>query len=378
MTAILLHGSTSRHPALRHEVPLEIIDPFLVVADGDRVRVMTNMLERARIERALPGAEILQMDELGLYDLIDEGMPRDDAEMEVAVRALREWGVTEALVPPDLPVGVADRLRSEGVTLTVDPATFQLRRRAKSAAELEGIRRAARAAERGMAVGAQLIHGADRVDGRLVHDGAPLTSEIVRQAIRDECAAAGAPAPPDIMVVSLFSDGGHDPGSGPLPADLPIEIDLWPCDEASGCWADMTRTFVGGEVGEATARLRDTVAEAHEAVIAAARPGVTGRALYDIACDVIEAAGHPTQRTRKEGETLLHGFYFGLGHGVGLEVHEPPALGLSGQDELIAGDVIAVEPGIEGQPDVGGVRYEDLLLITEDGCERLTQFPYDL
>ena len=151
------------------------------------------------------------------------------------------------------------------------------------------------------------------------------------------------------MVVSALSEGGgHDPGSGPLPADLPIEIDVWPCDEASGCWADMTRTFVCGEVTSDVAALRDIVREALEAARAAARPGVTGRALYDAAAEVIERAGHPTQRTREPGQTLTHGFYFGLGHGVGLEVHEPPRLGLGGDDPLVAGDVIAIEPGIEG------------------------------
>ena len=76
----------------------------------------------------------------------------------------------------------------------------------------------------------------------------------VRAAVRAACAAEGAPAPPDIMVTSALSGGGHDPGSGPLPAGLPIVVDLWPCDEQSGCWADMTRTFVAGEVtGEVAA-----------------------------------------------------------------------------------------------------------------------------
>jgi len=179
--------------------------------------------------------------------------------------------------------------------------------------------------------------------------------------------------------VSLFAGGGHDPGSGPLPAGKPIEIDLWPRDEASGCWADMTRTFVGaGEVTDEIAALRDIAREALEAARDAARPGVTGRALYDAACDVVERAGYPTQRTRKPGETLAHGFYFGLGHGVGLEVHEPPGLGLSGHDELVPGDVVAIEPGIEGIEGIGGVRFEDLLLITEDGSETLTDYPYDL
>ena len=151
-----------------------------------------------------------------------------------------------------------------------------------------------------MAVAEELIHGADR-GGRLHRDGEPLTAETVRAAIRAACAAAGAPAPPDIMVVSVLSGGGHDPGSGPLPSGLPITVDLWPRDEASGCWADMTRTFVGGQVTDGVVVLRDVVREALEAARSAARPGITGRDLYDVAADIVERAGHPTQRTRTPG-----------------------------------------------------------------------------
>jgi Xaa-Pro aminopeptidase len=97
-----------------------------------------------------------------------------------------------------------------------------------------------------------------------------------------------------------------------------------------------------------------------------------------IACEVFDAHGYPTQLTKKPGEVLTSGFFHGLGHGVGLEVHEPPGLGLAGDDTLVAGDVIAIEPGIEGIEEIGGVRFEDLLLITEQGCETLTRYPYDL
>jgi Xaa-Pro aminopeptidase len=305
-------------------------------------------------------------------------MPRDEAELEVVVRALERWGVEDAVVAPDLPVALADRLREAGVRLTIDARTVEGRRRAKTPAELAGIERAQRAAEAGMAAGERLIRAATSEGGRLVHDGEELTAEAVRAAVRAACAAEGAPAPPDIMVVSANSGGGHDPGSGPLPAGLPITIDLWPRDEASGCWADMTRTFVAGEVSPEVAAVRDVARDALEAARAAARPGITGRALYDIAAEIVENAGYPTQRTRKPGETLTRGFYFGLGHGVGLEVHEPPGLGLAGTETLVTGDVIAIEPGIEGLEGIGGVRFEDLLLITEDGCETLTEYPYDL
>jgi Xaa-Pro aminopeptidase len=375
---LLLYGDTVRSPALRPEVPLEIVDPFLYVARGDDAFVLTNALELARIQAALPRALVQLRDAFGWFELIEEGMPRDEADLEVSVRALREWGIDAAVVPGELPVAVADRLRAEGLRLEVDSRAVQARRRVKSPAELDGIRRAQRAAEAGMAAAEELIRSASHAGADLEHAGEPLTAETVRAAVRAACADAGAPAPPDIMVVSLRSAGGHDPGSGPLPARLPITIDLWPRDDASGCWADMTRTFVNGEVTPATAELRDIARAALEAARAAARPGIGGRALYDIAAEIVEQAGFPTQRTRTPGETLSHGFYFGLGHGVGLEVHEPPGLGLAGGDALVAGDVIAIEPGVEGIEGVGGVRFEDLLLITEDGCETLTDYSYEL
>src|SRR4051812_33445527 len=363
---------------MRHEVPLEIIDALLLVVRDERPLVLTSTLEAERVARVLPGAEIVTFQELGFHDLVEQGMSWAEADAETTVRALRRWGIQEAVVPPDLGVGLADRLRAEGIALTVDGEAVGARRRVKTPAELEGIRRAQRAAEAGMAAAERLIRGAQQDGGRLRRDGEPLTAESVRAEIRVACAAAGAPAPPDIIVASGLEAAGHDPGSGPLLAGMPIMIDVWPRDEASGCWADMARTFVAGEVTPAVAAVRDTVREALEAARAAARPGITGRELYDVAADVIERGGHPTQRTREPGAVLTTGFYYALGHGVGLEVHEAPNLGLSGREALVAGDVVAIEPGVEGVEGVGALGFEDLLLITEDGSETLTDYAYDL
>jgi Xaa-Pro aminopeptidase len=326
-----------------------------------------------------PDARLVDLDACGFRQLVRDGLAWQEALLEVVQRAAVDAGLRSAAVPPDFPLAVADRLRAAGIELTVDADLFAERRRAKNDAELAGIRRAQRAAEAGMAAAAALLRAAEPVGGRLVLEGAPLTAERVRAALRRACADHGAPAPPDVMVTSTLSGGGHDPGTGPLPAALPITIDLWPCDEESACWADMTRTFVVGAVNDDVAGLRDVVLEALEAARAAVRPGATGRELYDLACDVIERAGHPTQRSAPTGTSLEHGFYFSLGHGVGLEVHEAPFLGMPvGEAPLRPGDVVAMEPGIENLPGLGGVRYEDLVLVTEDGSETLTQYPYDL
>jgi Xaa-Pro aminopeptidase len=377
---LLIHGDTESSATLRHEVPVAIGDPFLYLEADGRRTVLTNVLESDRIARAAPELERLLDDDLGRDELIAEGRSWAEVELELCVRAAAALGIREASVPPEFPVALADRLRGMGVVLTPDEAVFAQRRRRKTATEMAGIRRAAAAAVAAMGAAARLLREADIVGDALVRDGEPLTAETVRARIREVCVRAGAPAPPDIMINAVGIDPpvGHDPGSGPLPAHVPIEIDLWPRDEESSCWADMTRTFVRGEVSGPIAELHALVLDAHERACAAVRPGVTGVELHGLACDVFEAAGHPTQRTKAPGQTLREGFYFSLGHGVGLRVHEDPSLGRTGIDALIAGDVIAVEPGTV-RPGIGGTRVEDLLIVTEDGSERLTgEFAYGL
>ena len=379
MQGLLLAGDTERSAALRHEIPIAIIDGLLFAEAGGRRYVLTTRLERARVERELPDAEVLDYFELGYKDLVADGLTSTVAGREIEARAVQQIGIREAIVPGDFPLGLADRLRRDGVVLTVDDPAVERRRRAKSSVELEGIRAAQRAAEAGMTAARDLLARAvPAAEGRLEVDGEPLLAEEVRRTLRAACAEHGAPCPPDVIVSSVWEGGGHEPGSGPLPTGLPIHIDIWPRHEESACWADMARSFVVGEPAPEHAELIAEQARlsrtALEAARAAVRPGVRGRDLYDIACDVIESAGYPTQRT-SDGE--VDGFQYALGHGVGLEVHEPPSMGLAGQEPLVPGDVIAVEPGVWDKR-VGGVTFEDLLLVTEDGFETLTQFPYDL
>jgi Xaa-Pro aminopeptidase len=380
MRGLLLYGDTERSPALRHEIPVGIIDSLLFAeVDGQRY-VLTSFLERDRVKEALPGAELLDYVQLGYRDFVGRGLSMLEAGREVEARAVQQIGLREAIVPGDFPLALGDRLRQDGVVLTVDDAAVELRRRAKSPRELEGIRAAQQAAEAGMAAAAELLARSEPgADERLVLDGEPLLAEHVRAAIRAACDEHGAPCPPDVIVASVWQGGGHEPGSGPLPAGLPITIDVWPQHEESGCWADMGRTFVVGDpapehadlIAERGELARTALEQAKEAV----RPGVTGRELFDASCELFEAAGYPTQRTAQPGED--DGFQHSLGHGVGLEVHEAPSLGLAGRDPLIAGDVIAIEPGLSDGV-IGTVIFEDLVLVTETGCEVLTRFPYEL
>jgi Xaa-Pro aminopeptidase len=379
MRGLLLAGDTERSAALRHEIPIAIGDPLLFADVDGRRYVLTTRLESDRVQRELPDAKMLDYFDLGYKELVESGLTMHEAGREIEARAVRDIGIDEAIVPGDFPLALGDRLREEGVVLTVDETAVALRRRSKSLVEIEGIRIAQRAAEAGMAAASELLARAQPgAEGRLEVDGKPLLAEDVRAALREACAEHGAPCPPDVIVASVWQGNGHEPGSGPLPAGLPIHIDLWPRHEESGCWADMARTFVAGEAvsehAELIAEQDRLVRQALDEAKAAARPGITGRELFDATCELFESAGYATQRTSDGGE---NGFQYSLGHGVGLEVHEAPGLGLSGRDPLVPGDVIAIEPGLWDER-AGGVCFEDLVLVTEDGHEVLTEFPYDL
>ena len=371
---LLLYGDSERSPALRHELPIAVGDPFLFAEVDGRAYLLTNSLDRVRMAAARADAVLIDYDELGFDQLTASGLPSEQIRLELISRAAAKTGVQAAIVDFDFPLGVAERLHADGIELIVDEPAVQLRRRVKTDAQLAGIRRAQRSADAGIGAAATLLGRCKATDGELTLDGEPLRAEDLRAEIRQACTRAGAPASPDLMVVSVWQGLSHDPGEGPLPVGLPIQIDLWPKDEESGCFTDMTRTFVAaGDPPAEIERQELVVNEVRERILDAVGPGVLGRDLYALACDVFEREGYATRRTTP-GD---NGFQRSLGHGVGLAVHEPPGLGRSADQPLLAGDVIAVEPGL-WDTELGGYRYEDVLLVTEAGCETLTDYPYQM
>jgi Xaa-Pro aminopeptidase len=139
----------------------------------------------------------------------------------------------------------------------------------------------------------------------------------------------------------------------------------------------MTRTFVVGDVPDELAEWHRLVKESLDASLAALREGASCKAVFDLSCEGFEAAGYTTPRTKEPGKPLDEGFISGLGHGVGLEVHEQPVFSRTSRESLLAGDVVTVEPGLY-RPGFGGLRLEDVVLVTADGYENLTRYPYDL
>ena len=373
---VLIVGDTYGTPELRHEVPIGILDPFVYVEVDGRQIVAISTMESGRIESLGTSLEVRTLEEFGADQLRRSGLDIHTFANELTLQIVRGLGVAHASVPRRFPLGIADKLRADGIELTVDQKLFDDRRRVKSEHEVAGTRRAQRASEAAMAAAVDLLRRSEPDNGGRSIDGQQLTCELLKERI--QTVLIGQEARTNEIIVSHGPQTavGHDGGSGPIGADDVVLIDLFPVDVESACFADMTRTFAVGQVADELREWHALCKRALDLAVAGVRPGVNGGDLHREVCALFADHGYPTQVTKKEGEVLRDGFYHALGHGVGLEAHESPGIGMVGE-ELVAGDVIAIEPALYRRG-WGGVRLEDLLLVTEHGCDVLTEFPYDL
>ena len=361
---------------MRHAVPLGVPDPFLYAEKNGSRHVFTSAMEATRV-RELGLFDVHVHEELGLDELIASGVDPRELDAQLSLRAVGSLGLKRASVPAEFPVWLADRLRADGVELAVDQDLFDDRRRAKTEAQLAGMKRAQRAAEAAMDACRELLRCAEIRGDDLLLDGEQLTVERVKADMSVAFAAQDTTADEYIVAPGPQGAVGHDMGSGPIRPGTPLVVVIFPRDNASAVYTDMTRTFVVGDVPEDVREWHRLCKEALDKAVAEISAGVEARAVFDLTCDIFEAAGEPTQRTKQPGETLGDGFFHGLGHGVGLEVHEEPSMGRLANKTLVAGDVVTVEPGLY-RAGYGGVRLEDIVLVTENGAEVITDYRYDL
>jgi Xaa-Pro aminopeptidase len=373
---LLIHGDTVRSPELRHEVPVPIPDAFLYAEKGDRRVVILHSLEIPRVREEAPQLEIVPLEQLGTDELFAQGKQAWEIELEVAMRACRELGIDHATVPPSFPVAHADHLRANGIEIAVDRDLFSNRRRSKNETELQGIRRAQRACEAALDAARELLRAAEPNGAGLEVGGEPLTCERIKRVIEDVFADHDVEGSDMIVAHGSQTAVGHDSGSGQIAPNEPIVFDLFPRDKATGCYSDMTRTYVVGEPSDELKEWYTLVKQALDSSTAEVKPGVNGNTLFREVCEHFQQAGYKTQLNKEPGEVLEDGFFHSLGHGVGLEVHELPYMGRTGQD-LVPGDVITIEPGLY-RSGYGGLRLEDIVVVTDDGHEVITDYPYDL
>ena len=372
----LIYADSIRDPDLFVATGVSIVDPFAYVeTDGKRV-IVTSELEADAARRNSSATDVWTGSEFGARELVKGGMSYEMASLEVVRRALEKLGVTGVTVPPSFPLELADYLRGHGLTVEADRKVFEMRRRVKDARQLEGIKTAQRATEAAFARAVEVLGSSSPGGDGLVFEGETLTAERLTGELEDVLRAHGCEGEPPLVGNGPTGANVHEHGSGPIRPHESVIIDIFPRHIASRYHADMTRTFCFGEAPEQLRHMYATVYEALRVSEDRIAAGVNGRVVWEAACDAIEAGGYRTTRGLADGESLDEDFFHGLGHGVGLEVHEAPNMGLAG-DDLIAGDVVTIEPGVY-RKGFGGVRLEDLAVVRDDGAEVLTDFPYDM
>jgi len=252
------------------------------------------------------------------------------------------------LVSPTLPAALL-RALEESARVIVDTGTIDQMRAKKTPEEIRLIQTVQKKTERAMAYGISLIRNATVKKGVLYHDGMPLTSELVRTAMHKQLMDDGCRAVETIISCGEDTAFPHIIGSGPLKSNEPIVIDMFPRDEATGYYADMTRTVSKGKPDQQIIDMYEAVKEAQQIGISHIKAGVPGADAHTAVVDYFKSRGY---------ESDTRGFIHNLGHGVGLQVHEFPTVGPAG-GALEAGFVVTVEPGLY-YPGVGGIRLEDM------------------
>src|SRR4051794_23903296 len=272
-------------PELRHEGPIAVPDEFLYAEEDGRRVVVVSSLEAARIGEADPGIEVMPYEAFGLDELMASGTSRSEASLQMYVRACRELGIAGASVPATFPLELADRLRESGVEVTADRALFEERRRRKNATEIAGLRRAQRACEAALDAARDMLRRASS-NGTLMLDGEPLTSERLKAEVERVFTEHGAYADEFIVAHGAQTTVGHEGGHGPILPGEAIVFDLFPRDRETGVYTDMTRTYVVGEVPDELREYHRLCKEALDRVVVAVKPGVNGRTLFEIPCEL--------------------------------------------------------------------------------------------
>jgi Xaa-Pro aminopeptidase len=352
-------------------------DPYTYLERAGRRVLVVPDFEVGRAERESGNADIWTFGDLGLYELMDSGLTRAAAQRGVTRRAIERFGATAVTVPPWLPVALADDLREHGITVEVDDERWRQARRVKDDAAVAVTREVVAATEQGFAlIRDHLVGSTPAADGTLMFEDAPLTSERLQGEVRRLWSGEGLEAEVPIIAGGMQSADAHETGYGPLRAGQPIICDLFPRHSRLRYHADMTRTFCVGKPAPEILEWHALAEQALREAAAAVRPGITGGELHRACAELFHEHGITSDLFPIVAERTPR-FDHGLGHGLGLDVHEAPSVGRNGRDELIPGDIITIEPGIY-RDDVGGVRLEDDVLVTEHGGENLGRFPYDL
>ncbi len=351
---------------VRYATGLAAPDPFCLIAEGSRLHLLVSALEASRARQACPSASLHTP-----ADLFRDALPRRRSMGDQLLALVQRLGFRAVEVGPWFPYGLARRLEDGGIRVILSADPPFPRRAIKTPREIACIATSQRAAVAALRAAIDRIRAADiSPSGALKNGRRVLTSEdlkelIERTLLERRCSAEGT-----IVSIGPQSARPHDEGTGPLRAGVPVVLDIFPRDKATGYWGDITRTVVRGRAPDDIRRMFRTVLAAQKLALSRVRPGVESRSVQRAVEDFFHRAGFPT-RLSPPGEEC--GFIHSVGHGVGLDVHESPGL-RNEPGRLSAGNVVTVEPGLY-LPGRGGIRIEDTVVVTSTGHKILARYP---
>ncbi|NNE90462.1 MAG: aminopeptidase P family protein [Verrucomicrobiales bacterium] len=367
---IVLAGQTALNATLYHRVQFNPPDSVVLIDFGDRSILIVRDIEMDRARKEARADEIACA-----ADFEPEGGlsgDRDTALAQAAAECVRQSDSDFVTVDRTFPFLFAHELKQAGIELEYSPELGVLERRTKSAEEIEHLRHAQAVTGEAMTMACRAISRAKPDDdGNLQHEGEVLTSERLRRMITAFLIDRGFSNHHDSIVVTVphVADCHHF-GAGPLKANLPVIVDIFPMDNATRYCGDMTRTAICGEPSEEVVKMHAAVRDAKAAGCEALGPGTTGEAVHRAVAEVIEGRGFSMVRGDARHGLTVPSMRHGTGHGIGLDVHEPILLD-DGGGEILQGEVFTVEPGLYSAS-LGGVRVEDMVVVTENGHEILS------
>lgn len=387
-TAIVMAGIPSTNKSLFHAIRFNVGDPAALIVTNPAVPLQRDCAssEKSGPHRLLILRDI-EMDRAKKKAAADQvacpadfapvgGLSgdRETATAQATAQAVVRAGCNRVIADRTLPLSFADELLRQNIIVEYDPDLGVVNRRAKSEEEIAYLRQAQHATERAMEMACTMVAKAtpDR-DGKLHIQGDELTAEAVRLAIDVFLLTHGYTNPQSIVAPGSQGSDCHALGTGPIRTGQPVIIDIFPQNRLTKYNGDCTRTVVHGDIPDEIKTMHAVVLEAKEAAQAVVRPGATGELVHEATADVIHRSGYAMGFPTKENPTTMP---HGTGHGIGLEVHESPLLDLKGP-ELIPGDALTIEPGLYNK-NLGGVRVEDMVIVTEEGCENLNHLQQTL
>jgi Xaa-Pro aminopeptidase len=344
-------------------------DPFIFLErNGKRTLVLSDL----EIDR---GRKQADADEFVMFSELErevQGNSKNAPRYEkVLSHFLKKRGVRSAVVPANFPLRYAQELAANKIRVRATNGFFWPEREAKSNEEVEMMGRALRITEKGLKRAMEVLKESKPGFGkRLRWRGKTLTSEILRAEIDSAILRAGGVPIGTIVAGGDQACDPHERGFGPLYADSLIILDVFPRDAKTGYFGDLTRTVLRGRASGAQRKLWETVKAGQALALRRIKAGVDGMTIHKAIQELFASRGFPTEI--RKGRRV--GFFHGTGHGLGLEIHEDPRL-----QKVILKDrqVLTVEPGLY-YPGLGGVRLEDVVLITKTGCRILSRFPKQL